>query len=218
VIVVRLTASRPGQISFEARLQTAQRATVEATTGGDLVMRGVNGDGPGTTADGRPMTGALRFEARVRLMATGGTRSSSRGAVAVRGGRFRHAPHRAATSYRRFDDAGGDPAALVASALDAAGRKTFDTLRAAHVRDYLQLFNRVTLDLGAGANAPTDERVRAFAGGTDPDWRRSTSSTDATCSSPAHDRDPSRPTCRGSGTRASRRHGAASTRSTSIPR
>src|SRR5678816_2453596 len=63
VIVVRLTASRPGQISFEARMQTPQRATVEATADGDLVMRGVNGDGPGTTADGRPMTGALRFEA-----------------------------------------------------------------------------------------------------------------------------------------------------------
>ena len=74
VIVVRLTASRPGQISFEARMQTPQHATVEATADGDLVMRGVNGDGAGTTADGRPMTGALRFEARVRVLPTGGTR------------------------------------------------------------------------------------------------------------------------------------------------
>src|SRR4051812_43930397 len=61
VIAVRLTASRPGQISFEARLQTPQRATVEATDG-DLVMRGVNGDGKGTTPDGRPIAAALRFE------------------------------------------------------------------------------------------------------------------------------------------------------------
>ena len=50
-------------------MQTPQRATVEATADGDLVMRGVNGDGAGTTADGRPMTGALRFEARVRVLA-----------------------------------------------------------------------------------------------------------------------------------------------------
>src|SRR6185436_9536116 len=47
VIVVRLTASRPGQISFTARMQTPQRATIEATADGDLVMRGVNGDGAG---------------------------------------------------------------------------------------------------------------------------------------------------------------------------
>src|SRR6185436_16559256 len=79
VIVVWLTASRPGQISFEARMQTPQRATVDATTEGDLVLRGVNGDGPGTTADGRPMTGALRFEARVRVIANGGTRTASDG-------------------------------------------------------------------------------------------------------------------------------------------
>ena len=58
VIVVRLTANRPGQISFEARMRTPQRASIDATDG-DLVMRGVNGDGRGTTADGRPMTGAL---------------------------------------------------------------------------------------------------------------------------------------------------------------
>ncbi len=53
VIVVRLTASQPGRISFDARMQTPQRATVEATPDGDLVMRGTNGDGSGTTAEGR---------------------------------------------------------------------------------------------------------------------------------------------------------------------
>ena len=78
VIVVRLTASRPGQISFEARMQTPQRATVEATADGDLVMRGVNGDGAGTTADGRPMTGALRFEARVRVLTDRGNAQRQR--------------------------------------------------------------------------------------------------------------------------------------------
>ena len=66
VIVVRLTASRPGHISFETRMRTPQQATVEAADS-DVVMRGVNGDGTGATADGRPMKGALRFEARVRV-------------------------------------------------------------------------------------------------------------------------------------------------------
>ena len=42
------------------------------------------------------------------------------------------------------------------------------TLRAAHVRDYQQLFDRVTLDLGSSQRAPTDERVRGFADGDDP--------------------------------------------------
>ena len=42
-----------------------------------------------------------------------------------------------------------DPAARVAAALDPASRKGVDALRAAHVRDYQQLFDRVTLDLGS---------------------------------------------------------------------
>ena len=74
----------------------------------------------------------------------------------------------AATSYRTYEDVGADPAARVAAALDPASRKSIDTLRAAHVRDYQQLFNRVTLDLGSSKRVPTDERVRGFADGDDP--------------------------------------------------
>jgi alpha-L-fucosidase 2 len=167
VIVVRLTADRPGQISFEARLQTPQRASIEAIDG-DLVMRGVNGDGRGTTADGRAMTGALRFEARVRIVATGGTRMSSGGAVSVSGADAVTLLIAAATSFRNYEDVSADPAARVAAALGSASRKTVDALRAAHVRDYQQLFNRVSLDVGPSATAPTDERVRGFAAGDDP--------------------------------------------------
>ena len=168
VIVVRLTASRPGQISFEARMQTPQRATVEATADGDLVMRGVNGDGAGTTADGRPMTGALRFEARVRVVTSGGTRGATGDAVVVRDADAVTLLIAAATSYRTYEDVSADPAVRVAAALDPASRKSIDTLRAAHARDYQQLFNRVTLDLGSSKRVPTDERVRGFADGDDP--------------------------------------------------
>jgi len=170
VIVVRLTASRPGQISFQARLDTPQRATVEATADGDLVMRGVNGDGKGATADGQPMTGALRFESRVRVLTSGGTRTASGDAIVVRNADAATLLIAAATSYRRYDDVTGDPAAAVGAALGGASGKAVDALRAAHVRDYRQLFDRVTLDLGPSTRAalPVDERVAAFASGGDP--------------------------------------------------
>jgi alpha-L-fucosidase 2 len=169
VIVVRLTASRPAQISFAARLQTPQRATVEATADGDLVMRGVNGDGAGTTADGRPMTGGLRFEARVRVLPTGGTRELTGDAVVIRDADAVTLLIAAATSYRTYEDVSADPAARVAAALDPAAAQSVDALRAAHVRDHQSLFNRVTLDVGPSKRIPTDERVRAFGDGGDPD-------------------------------------------------
>jgi alpha-L-fucosidase 2 len=169
VIVVHLTATKPGQISFDARLSTLQRATVEATADGDLVMRGVNSDGRGATADGQPMTGGLRFESRVRVLAHGGTRTAAGDAVRVQGADSVTLLVAAATSYRRFDDVGGDPAAAVATVLDRAAAKAVDALRAAHLRDYRQLFDRVSLSLGPSTRAsrPTDERVAAFASGGD---------------------------------------------------
>jgi alpha-L-fucosidase 2 len=169
VIVLHLTASRPGQISFEARLSTPQRATIEATPDGDLVMRGVNGDGRGATADGKPMTGALRFESRVRIVPRGGTRAATGDAIVVRGADSVTLLIAAATSYRRYDDVGGDPAAAVAAALGGAAGKAVDALRAAHVRDYRRFFDRATLDLGPTSRAamPVDQRVAAFAQGGD---------------------------------------------------
>jgi alpha-L-fucosidase 2 len=169
VIVVRLTANRPGQISFESRLLSPQRAATEATSEGDLVMRGRNGDGNGATADGQPMTGALQFEARVRVLPTGGTRTASADAIAVRNADSVTLLISAATSYRNFADVTADPAARVATALGRASGKPFDALREAHVRDYRALFDRVTFDVGASTAAaiPTDQRVKGFASGAD---------------------------------------------------
>jgi alpha-L-fucosidase 2 len=170
VIVVHLTASRPGQLSFEARMSTQQRATIEATADGDLVMRGTNGDGRGTTADGQPLTGALRFESRVRILPRGGTRTVAGDAVVVRGADAVTLLIAAATSFRRFDDVSGDPAVAVATVLDRAAGQSVDALRTAHVRDYRRLFDRVTLDLGPSSRAavPVDKRVEAFGSGGDP--------------------------------------------------
>ncbi len=65
VIVMRLTADKPGQISFTAGMKTPQKATVETEEPDTLVMSGVNGEAQG-------IPGALKFQARVRVSATGG--------------------------------------------------------------------------------------------------------------------------------------------------
>ena len=60
VIVVRLTADKPGQIAFTASLSTPQKATVTNDGPDTLVLSGVNGE-----ADG--IAGALKFQARVQV-------------------------------------------------------------------------------------------------------------------------------------------------------
>ena len=181
VIVMRLTASRPGQISFQARMQTPQRATVEATAEGDLVMRGVNGDGPGTTADGRPMTGALRFEARVRVVTSGGTRSASGDAVVVRDADAVTLLIAAATSYRTYEDVSADPAA-------ASRRCSIQPRRRASIRCAPRT-SAITSSCSIASRSISDPRsvcrlTSACVGsatGTIPVLPRSISSTAATC-------------------------------------
>ena len=165
IIIVRLTANRPGQISFVARMQTPQRATVEVEIGDTLVMRGVNGD-----ADG--IKGALKFQARVRVKAAGGKTSAKTDAVSVEKADSAILYIAAATSYKNFKDVSGDPELLTKKTIADAEKRSFDRLRKAHLAEHQRLFRRVTLDLG-GSEArklPTDERIERFPISVDPQF------------------------------------------------
>jgi alpha-L-fucosidase 2 len=178
VIVIRLTADQPGQISFTVGMATPQKATVGVevnhhsskpgtTNDVTLVMSGANGDMHG-------IKGALKFQSRVRVQPQGGNVGimSSIGMNAIF---VDHADSvtlliAAATSYKNYHDVSGDPEAITKKQLAAAGKKSFDTLRAAHVAAYQKFFHRVrlTLDTDEPMNLPTDERIKNFAYGNDP--------------------------------------------------
>ncbi|MCY3018338.1 MAG: glycoside hydrolase family 95 protein [Planctomycetota bacterium] len=163
VIVVRLTADTPGQINFTATMATPQKATVEAETPGTLVMRGVN-------AEAKGIPGALKFQARVRVLAQGGETTAGKDSVSVRGADSATLLIAAATSYKNFKDVSGDPEALTQAYLAKPVQKPFDTLRKDHVAEHQRLFRRVSLDLGVTdqAKLPTDQRINGFAEGKDP--------------------------------------------------
>ncbi|HKX30301.1 MAG TPA: glycoside hydrolase N-terminal domain-containing protein [Blastocatellia bacterium] len=163
VIVIRLTAGKPGLINFTAGMRTPQRATVETEGRDTLVLRGVNGEARG-------IPGALKFQARVRVLPKGGTTTATDGSIKVSRADEALLLIAAATSFRRYDDVGGDPEALTKQALAGAARKRFNTLRQFHVAEHQRLFRRVRLDLGTSEamRLPTDERIKNFAGGQDP--------------------------------------------------
>jgi alpha-L-fucosidase 2 len=165
VIVMRVTADRPGQIGFTATLHSPQTVAITPAGADTLVLAGTNTDYDNIKA-------ALRFQARVRLMPEGpGGRTFTLGSAAtVFNADAVTVLIAAATSYKNYHDVSGDPAASTAAVLDAAGRKSFAELRAAHVREHQRLFRRVALDLGTSeaARLPTDERIRNFAHAPDP--------------------------------------------------
>ena len=163
VIVLRLTANRPSQIAFALGLRTPQKATVEAADRNTLILRGTNGSAQG-------IAGALKFEARVRVLPSGGTAEARDSQIVVTNADSALILVAAATSYRNFKDVSGDPSALNISTLDKAAKKSFDALKTAHIAEHQRLFRRVSIDLGTtpAAKQPTQERIKKFADGGDP--------------------------------------------------
>ena len=144
-------------------MATPQKATVEAESPGTLVMRGVNAE-----ANGIP--GALKFQARVRVLTQGGKMTAGKDSVSVSGADSATLLIAAATSYKSYKDVSGDPEALTKAYLAKALQKPLDSLRKDHVAEHQRLFRRVSLDLGVTdkAKLPTDQRIAKFAEGNDP--------------------------------------------------
>jgi len=114
----------------------------------------------------------MHFEVRVRATAEGGAIESGAGGLVVRGASSAVLLVAVASSFNGFDKSptreGADPSVRNRATLTACAGKSFDELRAAHVRDYQALFGRVELELGANPSAPSDQRLKNAATQPDP--------------------------------------------------
>ncbi len=158
VIVVRLTASQPGKVTFSATMKSTHPAAVKSLPDGSLAL------------DGQVDDSAIRFQARLAVAAEGGLHESRDGKLTVANADAATLILAGATNFKNFRDVSGDPAARNAATLEAARAMKYDALLVAHQADYKKLFERVSLDLGTSPSAalPTNERVSAFAKGNDP--------------------------------------------------
>jgi alpha-L-fucosidase 2 len=153
VLVYRFTADKLGAYSGTIRLTDVHNARISIV--GNKISS------VGTLANG------LDYEAQLWVQNEGGSISvvSNRLVVSeansvtlllAAGTSFANGPIK---SWR-----GEHPHARVTQRLEAAAKKTFAQLRAAHVADHQSLFNRVSLALGgAKSSLPTDQRLAARA-------------------------------------------------------
>ncbi len=173
VIVVRLTADKPGMVSFKAQLR-GERNEAHSNYATDYFrMDGLAPDGlvvRGKSADYMGVRGALRYESRLKAQPEGGTMALDWDELSVTGADAVTLLIAAATNFVSYKDCGGDAHARVEAAMSAAAGKTFEELRAAHVVEHRRLFRRASLTLSASANSslPTDERLKSFDGANDP--------------------------------------------------
>jgi alpha-L-fucosidase 2 len=156
VLVIRLTASRPGLITFRGVL--GRLGAVTRADGADAVLM-----------TGRCSEGGTEFAVALRAIAEGGRIAATDNALTVERANAVTLLLAVGTSFYH-----PDPAAAARRALAPAADQGYPQQLAAHTADYQALHRRVGLEL-AGTEAaiaalPTDERLRrAAAGGADPD-------------------------------------------------
>lgn len=161
VMVFRFTADRRGAYTGRIQLKGAHRETTTAD-GRDLVFEGKFENG-------------LEYQARLRVLATGGRLSVADGAL-----RFENCDAltlllTAGTSYVMDDQRdwkGEHPRQRLAAHINAASKKSFADLKRRHVTDFKALFGRLNLDLGGTSAAQlaktTPQRLADYAqGGAD---------------------------------------------------
>ena len=160
LIVVRIESGTAGQLAFDIAITREQDATVEAIAANILRLDGQCGN------DG------MHFSVYLQVQIEGGKVQSENDQLAVRDANRVTLLLAAATSYINQKDASGSPHALCEGHLTDIDAKSYRTVRADHIADHQDLFQRVHLDLGTtdAANLPTDERLEAVkAGVSDPE-------------------------------------------------
>ena len=160
LIVIRIESGTAGQLAFDIAITREQDATVEAIAANILRLDGQCGN------DG------MHFSVYLQVQIEGGKVQSENDQLAVRDANRVTLLLAAATSYINQNDASGSPHALCEGHLTDIDAKSYTKVRANHIADHQDLFQRVHLDLGTtdAANLPTDERLEAVkAGASDPE-------------------------------------------------
>ncbi len=131
VIAVHFTASQPGKITFACSFTTLQTATYY-TTGNDLVMHAsVSGvSDPRYYSDASPaLTNAVRYDARVRLIASGGTVSTTGSSISVTNADDVVLLLGVASNVKNYNDLTADYVNICSNNVAAAAALPFATLR-----------------------------------------------------------------------------------------
>lgn len=163
VIIVRISASKPGSVSFSATLERPSDVAVTSVGDDELLMSG-------KTNDFETVPGNVQFRALIKIIATGGSVTSADTVLKVSKADAAAIYISMATNFVNYNDISADPDQRVNEYLRKALRKEYSQALNDHIADYSKYFNRVNLDLGVtdAAKNPTDLRVEQFAESNDP--------------------------------------------------
>lgn len=189
VIVVRLTADKPGQLSMKVSTKSPLRYSNAVVENNVLALKGKapsHVDPSYTRYNRNPIAyddsagncKGMRFVLMMKAINKGGSINTDTSGITIKNANEVVLLLSSATSFNGFDKCpvlqGKDEIKLAGNYLHATASKSFKQLLTNHLADYHHYFNRVALTLkddknSNDANLPTDKRLAAYtADGSDP--------------------------------------------------
>ena len=162
LVIVRLTASKPGKLTFDLSMTCPQKVDIKTSGKDHISMEGV-------TKGDQFTEGKVRFRADVKLSLQGGKSIAKDTCLSIKDANSATIYVAMATNFVNYKDISGNPVERNKNSLKNAGKNYSKALQA-HINEYQKYYRRVSLELGRTpqADKPTDVRVKEFATSDDP--------------------------------------------------
>lgn len=173
VIVVRITADRPGSISFTANLRGVRNQAHSNYATDYFRMDPFGSDGlvlTGKSADYMGVEGKLRYEARIKAVADGGSVRTDGVDLIIENANVVTLYFAAATNFVNYKDVSADQHQRINAYFNKIENRSFSVIRTDAVSDYKRYFDRVSLNLPVTDHSflPTPDRVQKIQTFPDP--------------------------------------------------
>lgn len=164
LVIIRLTASKPGMLTFDTRFSSPQEVKIEYQSRDQISLTGVT---RGDELNNIPS--ALRFRADLKLKIKGGKSHTNGFSLSIVGATSATIYIAMASNFVNYKDISGDPVSRNDRYLKNTN-KDYKRALQNHIEAYQKYYNRVFIDLGytSQMNKPTDVRLKEFATSDDP--------------------------------------------------
>jgi alpha-L-fucosidase 2 len=173
VMVIRVSANKPGRISLEAKLNSPYLDKISSKDG-NLIMDGTWKYLPTTVSwlIAKVEGTGLSFRTSLVAVPVKGNMESTDSSLVIKKANSVTFKLTTATSFVNYKDISGDPAAACEKIMAGVSGKDFNALKETHIKDFTGLMGRVQLKIGDPLmnQKPTNERIANLKKGMpDPD-------------------------------------------------
>ncbi len=176
-IAVRITADKPGSISFDAELRGVRNNSHSNYATDYFRMDGLGTNQlklTGKSADYLGVDGKLKYEARIKALPQGGSMTLKGSRLKIKNANAVTLYFVAATNFINYKDVSADEHARVEDMMAHLEGSSFANIKQSALEDHKKYYDRVSLTLPTTENSylPTDDRMSKIQ--TDPDPQLST--------------------------------------------